>query len=64
MTPLQAIRSATTMAADLIDKDDRGRVAPGLYADLIAVAGDPLTDITMTEQVRFVMKNGTVYRND
>jgi imidazolonepropionase-like amidohydrolase len=64
MTPLQAIRSATTVAADLIDVDDRGRLLPGLYADVIAVAGDPLADITATEQVRFVMKGGTVHRND
>jgi imidazolonepropionase-like amidohydrolase len=64
MTPLQAIRAATTVAAELIDVDDRGRLAPGLLADVIAVEGDPLADITATEQVRFVMKDGTTYRND
>ena len=64
MTPLQAIRAATTVSAELIDVDDRGRLEPGLLADVIAVPGNPLDDITLTEQVRFVMKGGTVYRND
>jgi imidazolonepropionase-like amidohydrolase len=64
MTPLQAIRSATTVAADLIDVDDRGRLADGLLADVIAVEGDPLADIIATEKVRFVMKGGKVFRND
>jgi imidazolonepropionase-like amidohydrolase len=64
MTPVQAIRAATTVAADLIDVDDRGRLAPGLLADVVAVPGDPLDDITLTEQVRFVMKGGQVYRHD
>jgi len=64
MTPLQAIRAATTVAADLIDVDDRGRLDAGLLADIIAVPGDPLTDIGVTEQVRFVMKGGKVFRHD
>ncbi|WP_436789174.1 amidohydrolase family protein [Yinghuangia sp. YIM S10712] len=64
MTPLQAIRAATTVAADLIDADDRGRLEAGLLADVIAVPGDPLADITATERVRFVMKGGQVFRND
>jgi imidazolonepropionase-like amidohydrolase len=64
MTPLQALRAATTVAAELIDVDDRGRLEPGLLADVIAVEGDPLADITATEQVRFVMKGGTVHRHD
>ncbi len=62
MSPLQALRAATTTAAELIVVDDRGRLAPGLLADVIAVAGDPLGDITATEQVRFVMKGGQVFR--
>jgi imidazolonepropionase-like amidohydrolase len=62
MTPLQAIRAATTVAADLIDVDDRGRLEAGLLADVIAVPGDPLADIGATEDVRFVMKGGQVYR--
>ncbi|MFK4105251.1 amidohydrolase family protein [Streptomyces sp. NPDC019531] len=64
MTPLAAIRAATTIAADLIDTDDRGRLEPGLLADIIAVPGDPLTDIGVTEDVRFVMKGGQVYRHE
>jgi imidazolonepropionase-like amidohydrolase len=61
---LQAIRAATTVAAELIDVDDRGRIAPSLFADLVGVPGDPLADITVTEDVRFVMKGGQVYRHD
>lgn len=64
MTPLQAIRAATTVSAELIDKDDRGRLEPGLLADVIGVPGNPLDDITLTEQVRFVMKDGRVFRDD
>jgi imidazolonepropionase-like amidohydrolase len=64
MTPLQAIRAATTVSAEVIDVDDRGRLEPGLLADIIAVPGDPLVDIAVTEDVRFVMKNGQVYRHD
>lgn len=64
MTPLQAIRAATTVSAELIDVEDRGRLTPGLLADVIAVPGDPLADIAVTETVRFVMKGGQVYRND
>jgi imidazolonepropionase-like amidohydrolase len=61
MTPLQAIRAATTVSAELIDVDDRGRLEPGLLADVIAVPGDPLADIAVTEDIRFVMKGGIVY---
>ncbi|HEU5025065.1 MAG TPA: amidohydrolase family protein [Spirillospora sp.] len=64
MTPLQAIRAATTVAADLIDVTDRGRLESGLLADVIAVPGDPLADIGVIEDVRFVMKGGQVFRND
>ncbi|WP_208026043.1 metal-dependent hydrolase family protein [Amycolatopsis acidicola] len=64
MTPLQAIRAATTVAAELIDADDRGRLEPGLLADVIAVPGDPLADIGVTEDVRFVMKGGEVVRDE
>ncbi len=65
MTPLQAIRTATTVAADLLGWGDRvGSVEPGKLADLIAVSGDPLTDITELERVKFVMKGGTVYKNE
>jgi imidazolonepropionase-like amidohydrolase len=61
MTPLQAIRAATTVSAELIDVDDRGRLEAGLFADIIAVDGNPLDDIGATERVPFVMKGGTVY---
>jgi imidazolonepropionase-like amidohydrolase len=64
MTPLEAIRAATTVSAELIDVDDRGRLEAGLLADVIAVPGDPLADIGATEKVRFVMKGGQVYRHD
>ncbi|HKE76761.1 MAG TPA: amidohydrolase family protein [Acidimicrobiales bacterium] len=64
MTPAQAIHAATVVSADLIDADDRGRLQAGLLADVIAVPGDPTQDITLTEQVRFVMKGGQVYRDD
>ena len=62
MTPVQAIRAATVMSAELIDVDDRGRLAPGLLADIVAVPGDPTADITLTQDVRFVMKGGRVYK--
>ena len=65
MTPMQAIQSATIAAADLLEHpSDLGAIEPGKYADIIAVTGDPLRDITELERVRFVMKAGEVYRND
>jgi imidazolonepropionase-like amidohydrolase len=62
MTPLQAIRAATTVAADLIDAPDLGRIAPEMLADIVGVPGDPLADITVTQRVKFVMKDGTIYK--
>ncbi|MGH9502277.1 MAG: amidohydrolase family protein [Terriglobales bacterium] len=63
MTPMQAIQSATTSAADLLGHSDVvGSIAPGKYADVIAVAGDPLQDISVLEHVQFVMKDGKVYK--
>lgn len=63
LTPMQAIQAATLNAADLLGWSDRvGRIAPGLYADVIAVDGDPLQDISSLERVRFVMKGGRVYK--
>lgn len=65
MTPLEALRTATINAAELFGWADRvGAIAPGKFADLIAVEGDPLADITLLERVRFVMKGGQVIRND
>lgn len=62
MTHMQAIKSATSLAAELLGhQDDLGAVAPGLLADLVAVGGDPLQDITELERVKFVMKGGVVY---
>jgi imidazolonepropionase-like amidohydrolase len=65
MTPMQAIQAATTVAAALLDmSDDLGSIEPGKFADIVAVPGDPLADITQLEKVHFVMKAGTVYKND
>lgn len=65
MAPLAAIRAATTGAAELLGWPDRvGSIAAGKWADLIAVGGNPLADITELERVRFVMKGGVVYKND
>jgi imidazolonepropionase-like amidohydrolase len=65
MKPLDAIRAATTEAAELIGFQGRlGQVAPGHLADLIAVDGDPLKDTNALGRVRFVMKDGKVFRND
>jgi len=58
MSPLDAIRTATLNAADLLGRSDRGEIAAGKLADLVAVRGDPLADITATEHVTFVMKGG------
>lgn len=58
MTPLEAIRAATLNDADLLGVTDRGQIAPGLLADLIAVPGNPLTDVRVLERVSFVMKGG------
>jgi imidazolonepropionase-like amidohydrolase len=63
VSPADAILAATRNAADLIgDSADIGSVAPGRYADIIAVTGDPLADVGLLEHVGFVMKGGTVYR--
>jgi len=63
MTPMQAIQAATTNAADLLGHSDViGSIKPGKYADIIAVSGDPLSDISVLEKVQFVMKDGTVYK--
>ncbi len=65
MTTMQAIQSATVVAADLLERaGDFGAIEAGQFADIIAVNGDPLRDITELERVRFVMKGGEVYRND
>jgi imidazolonepropionase-like amidohydrolase len=64
MTPAQAIQAATVNAATLIGRDkDVGSIEPGKYADMIAVTGDPLQDVTTLEHVGFVMKGGEIYKN-
>jgi imidazolonepropionase-like amidohydrolase len=62
MTPIEAIRAGTVNAAELLRVPDRGRIAPGLLADLVAVSGNPLENIRVLEDVRFVMKGGQVYK--
>jgi imidazolonepropionase-like amidohydrolase len=62
MTPLEALRTATLHAAALLGVDDRGVIAPGRLADLVAVDGDPLADISVTERVSFVMQGGKVHK--
>ena len=63
MTPMQAIQAATVHAAELIGwPDDVGAIAPGRYADIIAVDGNPLDDVTVLENVHFVMKGGKIYK--
>jgi imidazolonepropionase-like amidohydrolase len=65
MTPAQAIRSATSEAAQLMGWQDRiGSLQAGKFADLVAVAGDPIADITELERVQFVMKDGHTYKNE
>lgn len=65
LTPMQAIQAATTSAADLLGWSNRvGELTPGHFADIVAVAGDPLKDITELERVKFVMKGGQVDRDE
>jgi imidazolonepropionase-like amidohydrolase len=65
MTPMQAIQSATVVATELLQSEnDLGAIEPGKFADIIAVSGDPLADITELQRVKFVMKGGKVVRND
>ncbi len=65
MTPMQAIQSATSRAAELLEMKGRlGVIAPGAYADVVAFAGDPLADVRILENVGFVMKDGKVYKNE
>jgi len=63
MAPMDSIHSATSRAADMLEsKGEIGVLAPGAYADIIAVSGDPLKDIRELERVKFVMKNGAIYK--
>jgi imidazolonepropionase-like amidohydrolase len=65
MSPLDVLRAVTSNAGEMLGWQDRiGSIEPGKFADLVAVAGDPIADITELERVRFVMKNGEVIKND
>ena len=65
MTPMQAIQSATSRAAELLEmKGKLGVLAPGAYADVVAVSGDPLADVRLLQNVGFVMRNGQVFKNE
>ena len=64
ITPVRALRAATSVAAELLQRDDIGVLAPGRNADIIAMPGNPFKDITVTERVDFVMKGGTVTKRD
>jgi imidazolonepropionase-like amidohydrolase len=65
MAAAAAIQSSTNVAAEMMGlQDEIGSIEPGKYADLIAVSGDPLKDITELERVKFVMKGGKITRND
>ena len=65
MAPMDAIQAATSRAAEMLDmKGEIGVVAPGAFADIVAVSGDPLKDVGILEHVRFVMRDGAVYKNE
>ena len=63
--PMDAIKSATSRAAEMLDMQGQiGVIASGAYADIIALSGDPLSDIKVLQNVQFVMKDGKVFRNE
>jgi imidazolonepropionase-like amidohydrolase len=65
MTPMQSIKTGTSVAADLLGWSNRvGTIEAGKWADLIAVSGDPLKDISELERVQWVMKGGEVFKNE
>jgi imidazolonepropionase-like amidohydrolase len=65
MSPMEAIKSATSRAAEMLDLQGQiGVIAPGAYADIVALSGDPLSNIKTLENVQFVMKDGKVFRNE
>ena len=65
MSPMDAIKSATSRPAEMLDMQGKiGVIAPGAYADIVAVSGDPLHDIKILQNVQFVMKDGKVFRNE
>jgi imidazolonepropionase-like amidohydrolase len=62
LTPVRALKAATSVAAELLGRNDLGVLAPGKCADVVAMPGDPFADITATSHVDFVMRGGTVVR--
>jgi imidazolonepropionase-like amidohydrolase len=65
MSPMDAIKSATSRAAEMLDMQGQiGVIASGAYADIVALSGDPLSDIKVLQNVQFVMKDGKVFRNE
>jgi imidazolonepropionase-like amidohydrolase len=64
LTPLRALKAATSVAANLLQRNDIGVLAPGKQADIVAMVGDPIADIAATEKVDFVMRAGRIYRHE
>jgi imidazolonepropionase-like amidohydrolase len=62
LSPVRALKAATSVAAELLGRDDLGAIAPGKLADIVAMPGDPIADIRVTAKVDFVMKDGVVFR--
>jgi imidazolonepropionase-like amidohydrolase len=62
MTPIQAIRAATTSASEALGRPDVGSIAPGVYGDIIAVRGDPLQNVALLEHVDAVIKGGELVK--
>jgi len=64
MSSMDAIKSATSRSAEMLDMEGKvGVIAPGAYADVVAVSGDPLRDVKILENVQFVMKDGKVFKS-
>jgi len=64
-SPMDAIKSGTSLAAELLERsNDFGQIKKGYIADIIAVKGNPLEDITLLQKVDFVMKDGKIYKNE
>ncbi len=64
MKPMEAIKAATSVNAGILENEKLGAIQSGRFADIVAVKGDPIKDIKVLQEVKFVMKNGTVYKNE
>ena len=65
LTPVQALQAGTVNAAELMGWSDRiGAIRPGMFADMVAIQGDPLRDIELLKHVQFVMKDGVIYKDE